>query len=174
MGSGVGVSHGRRGIFPSLPLWGCCQLLCSTAGCIHLLLCLPLSLSLWGSHQVKESCHFAPPQSVSVSVFVCLRLRLRLPTSLSISVFVCLCGSVTVVCTLTVCAGFLCGTSKGLCGVVKFYLVSCYCSDETYINLVVLEEKVTIWIREWKRRMNVWTKYIVCIALQAFVYIDRK
>ena len=39
-----------------------------------------VSSSVWGSRQMKESCHFAPPQSF---VFVCLRLRhlrLRPPT----------------------------------------------------------------------------------------------
>ena len=75
------VTWKERHQVPSLPLWGCCQLLCSTAGCIHLLLCLPLSLSLWGSHQVKESCHFAPPQSVSVFIFVCLHLHLPASSS---------------------------------------------------------------------------------------------
>ena len=54
-------------------------LLCSTAGCVCLL--LPLSSSVWGRYQVKESCHFAPPHSVSVFIFVCLHLHLPASSS---------------------------------------------------------------------------------------------
>ena len=34
-----------------------------------------LSSSLWGNRQLKGSCHFPQPQSVSVFFFICLRLR---------------------------------------------------------------------------------------------------
>ena len=69
-------------------------LLCSTAGHVSLLLCLPLSSSLWGSHQVKKSCHFAPPHSVSVSIFI--YLQLHPPASTLLHPTVCLSSSLYV------------------------------------------------------------------------------